>query len=62
MVKHKNVPFRFVADHGSRIGLLPFSAMASSEMVWFDLPAFMVFHTANAWEDKDGTVKVRCRV
>ena len=24
-----------------------------------ELPAFMVFHTANAWEDKDGTVKVK---
>jgi carotenoid cleavage dioxygenase-like enzyme len=58
MVKEKNVPFRFRPELGSRIGLLPHTATSGSEMVWFTLPAFMVFHTANAWEEKDGRVQV----
>jgi carotenoid cleavage dioxygenase-like enzyme len=61
MVKHKNIPFRFIPEHGSRIGVLPFTAKYGSEMIWYNLPAFMIFHTANAWEEKDGTIKVRLR-
>jgi carotenoid cleavage dioxygenase-like enzyme len=34
------------------------SAADDSGMRWFDLPAHMVFHVANAWEEEDGTVKV----
>jgi hypothetical protein len=33
-------------------------AKDDSGMIWFGLPAHMVFHVANAWEEEDGTVKV----
>jgi len=57
MVKGQ-LPFRFAAEHGARIGLLPKCAKNASEMRWFTLPAFMVFHVANAWEEEDGKVKL----
>jgi carotenoid cleavage dioxygenase-like enzyme len=31
-------------------------------VLWFDLPAHMMFHVANAWEEQDGTVKVWRRI
>lgn len=58
MVKEHNLPFTFKADQGSRVGLLPRSADNESGMLWFRLPAHMVFHVVNAWEENDGTVKV----
>jgi carotenoid cleavage dioxygenase-like enzyme len=59
MVKQRNLPFSFKPEQGSRVGLLPRGAKDDSGMLWFDLPAHMVFHVANAWEEEDGTVKVR---
>jgi carotenoid cleavage dioxygenase-like enzyme len=59
MVKQRNLPFSFKAEQGSRVGLLPRGAADDSGMIWFELPAHMVFHVANAWEEEDGTVKVR---
>ncbi len=35
----------------ARVGLLPHSATSDSEARWFELPSFMCFHTANAWEE-----------
>jgi hypothetical protein len=59
MVKQRNLPFSFQPEQGSRVGLLPRGADDDAGMIWFDLPAHMVFHVANAWEEEDGTVKVR---
>jgi carotenoid cleavage dioxygenase-like enzyme len=58
MVKQRNLPFSFKPEQGSRVGLLPRGAADDSGMIWFDLPAHMVFHVANAYEEEDGTVKV----
>ncbi|GBF94451.1 hypothetical protein Rsub_07265 [Raphidocelis subcapitata] len=57
MVKGQ-LPFRFAAEHGSRIGLLKKGADSSEGMVWIKMPAFMVFHVANAWEEEDGTTTI----
>jgi hypothetical protein len=32
---------------------------ACLQIAWYELPAFYVFHVANAWEDDSGVVKVR---
>ncbi|KAI8470686.1 MAG: carotenoid cleavage dioxygenase [Monoraphidium minutum] len=52
------LPFKFAPEHGSRIGLLRKDARDAAGMTWFKLPAFMVFHVANAWEEDDGKVKL----
>lgn len=57
MVKGQ-LPFKFCPEHGSRIGLLRKDASDSKGMIWFKMPAFMVFHVANAWEEEDGKVKL----
>lgn len=62
MVKEGNLPFKFKAEQGSRVGLLRRGAADDSGMIWFDLPPHMVFHVANAFEDSDGTVKVSRRL
>jgi carotenoid cleavage dioxygenase-like enzyme len=59
MVKENNLPLKFKAEQGSRVGLLPRGAADDSGMQWFKLPPHMVFHVINAWEEEDGTVKVR---
>eukprot|EP00775_Hariotina_reticulata_P002346 gene2346-2652_t len=58
MVKEKNLPLKFKAEQGSRVGLLPRGAANDSGMLWFQLPSHMVFHVINAWEEEDGTVKL----
>jgi hypothetical protein len=60
MVKENRIPIVFRDTRGSRIGLLPLGANDDKAIRWFDLPSFMIFHVANAWEEEDGTVKV-CR-
>ncbi len=60
MMKNQ-LPMRFAKEHGTRIGLLPPDAKDASAMIWFDMPAFVVMHTANAWEEEDGAIKVRCK-
>lgn len=58
MVKQNNLPFSFKADQGSRVGLLRRGAADDSNMIWIKLPAHMVFHVANAWEEPDGRIKI----
>ena len=41
-----------------RVGLLPRSEPSAAAMQWFDLPPCMIFHTGNAWEEADGTVRL----
>lgn len=47
----------------ARIGLVPRTAAkngSAPDIKWFELPSFMSFHVANAWEEEDGRfVKVR---
>eukprot|EP00775_Hariotina_reticulata_P011168 gene11168-11318_t len=37
---------------------LVFDPKAMIEIVWYELPAFYVFHIANAWEDEQGRVRM----
>ena len=41
-----------------RVGLLPREEPSAAAMRWFDLPPCMIFHTGNAWEEADGTVRL----
>ena len=41
-----------------RVGLLPRGEPSAAAMRWFDLPPCMIFHTGNAWEEADGTVRL----
>lgn len=41
-----------------RVGLLPRKEPSAAALRWFDLPPCMVFHTGNAWEEADGTVRL----
>ncbi|XP_042516151.1 probable carotenoid cleavage dioxygenase 4, chloroplastic [Macadamia integrifolia] len=45
-------------DHSKvpRIGVIPRNAKDESEMRWFDVPGFNIFHTINAWEEEDDVV------
>lgn len=49
-------PFIFDPEMPSKFALLPRDAADASEIVWFNLPAGMIFHVANAWDEegKDG--------
>jgi len=51
-------PFVFEPNEPSKFALLPRDAEDESSIQWFDLPAGMIFHTANAWEDEDGRVNL----
>ncbi|WOB06821.1 carotenoid oxygenase family protein [Piscinibacter gummiphilus] len=43
---------------GLRVLVLPKDALDKPQ--WFDLPAGFVFHIGNAWEDKDGVIRLDC--
>jgi hypothetical protein len=58
MVKENRLPIVFKDSRDARIGLLPLGSSSEADIRWFTLPPFMVFHTANAWEEEDGTVQV----
>lgn len=69
MLKEKQLPFRFAPEHGSRVGLLPFSRALGSGggggeggdnnskgdgVEWYEVDApFMMFHTAACWEEEE---------
>ncbi|XP_024994794.1 probable carotenoid cleavage dioxygenase 4, chloroplastic, partial [Cynara cardunculus var. scolymus] len=36
-----------------RIGVLPRYAKDDSDMKWFEVPGFNIFHSVNAWDEKD---------
>ena len=51
--------FAWEPGNGSRIGVLP---RRGEEVRWFEIDNGMVFHTANAWENDDGTLSLlACR-
>jgi carotenoid cleavage dioxygenase-like enzyme len=53
MVKGEGFPFVFDASKPSMFALLPKSATSAESIQWFCLPAGMIFHTANAWDDPE---------
>ncbi|MFM7617548.1 MAG: carotenoid oxygenase family protein [Actinomycetes bacterium] len=48
-------PFRWNADYGNRIGLMPREGTAE-DIIWIDVPVGYVFHPMNAYDDDTGTV------
>jgi carotenoid cleavage dioxygenase-like enzyme len=58
MVKQNALPFKFMRQYGSRIGLLPLDADSADGLRWYELPAFIIMHTVAAWEEEGGVVKV----
>jgi carotenoid cleavage dioxygenase len=53
MMKSDHMPFLYDLSRPARIGVIPRDASDASELRWFDIPATMIFHTANAWEEGD---------
>lgn len=43
---------------GLRVLVLPKDALDKPQ--WFELPAGFVFHVGNAWEDRDGVIRLDC--
>jgi carotenoid cleavage dioxygenase-like enzyme len=56
MVRKGSLPFTVDKSRPSRIGLLS-RAEPGAPVQWFDVPPFVFFHVANAWE-ADGKVHV----
>jgi carotenoid cleavage dioxygenase-like enzyme len=53
--------FMFESDRPSRFGIIPRHG-DNSNIRWFESPACYVFHTLNAYEDKDEVVLIACRM
>lgn len=51
----------FFPDIPSRIGLIPRRGRGS-EIRWFDVQAFFMYHTIAAWEEGDEVVLIGCRI
>ena len=51
MEKSGAMPFVFDKATPARYGVLPKRATDASDIKWFELPAHMVFHVANAWQE-----------
>jgi carotenoid cleavage dioxygenase len=51
----------FESDRPSRFGIIPRHS-DNSNIRWFESPACYVFHTLNAYEDKDEVVLIACRM
>lgn len=46
MVKNDALPLVFDKSKPSRLGLMPKGAVSEAGIKWFELPPFMIFHTA----------------
>lgn len=53
MIKQNTLPFIFDTSLPTRFGVLPRYAKDESDMKWFEVPALMMFHVANAWQEGD---------
>lgn len=51
-------PFRWNADYGNRVGLLPRSSNSAADIVWVDVPVCYSFHPMNAFDRPDGSVVI----
>ncbi len=58
IVKKGTLPFHFDKSRPSRFGLMPRYAKSEDAIKWFELPAMMIFHTANAWQEGPDIVKL----
>jgi len=50
-------PFRWNADYGNRVGLLPRDGGAG-DIIWIDVPIGYAFHPMNAYDRADGSVVI----
>lgn len=57
MVKSKTLPFVFDNTLPTCFGVLPRYAKSEDAIKWFEVPAVMMFHVANAWQ-QGSTVKL----
>ena len=53
MIKQNTLPFIFDTSLPTRFGVLPRYAKDESAIKWFEVPAVMMFHVANAWQEGD---------
>ena len=51
MVKNNTLPFVFDNQLPTRFGVLPRYANNEDAIRWFEVPAVMMFHVANAWQE-----------
>lgn len=51
MVKSGTLPFVFDSQLPTRFGVLPRYAKNEDDIRWFEVPAVMMFHVANAWQE-----------
>lgn len=51
MVKSGTLPFVFDTQLPTRFGVLPRYAENEDDIKWFEVPAVMMFHVANAWQE-----------
>lgn len=51
MVKKRTLPFVYDDSLPTRFGILPRYAQNEDAMRWFEVPAVMMFHVANAWQE-----------
>lgn len=58
IVKEGSLPFHFDKSRKSRFGIMPRYATNEDAIRWFELPAMVIFHTANAWQEGDSIVKL----
>ena len=52
--------FDFVPGRAARFGVLPRSTEDGRDVRWFELPALYIFHTVNAWQERDAVVLHAC--
>lgn len=57
MVKNNTLPFVFDNQLPTRFGVLPRYAKNEDAIRWFEVPAVMMFHVANAWQEGN-TIKL----
>ncbi len=57
MVATHGFPFRWNADYGNRVGLMPREGKAD-DIVWIDVPLGYCFHPMNAYDNDDGSVTI----
>ena len=51
-------PFRWNAEYGNRVGLLPRGSGDAAATEWIDVPVGYAFHPMNAYDDAEGRVVV----
>ncbi len=51
-------PFRWNADYGNRVGLLPRDSAGPDDITWIDVPVGYCFHPLNSYDTSDGGVVI----